>query len=337
VKIGKQGRKRIVVDEEDRRAADIAAVRHPQIEVIAKRCIVDDDEDRADAAEMRSKCVEMLDLVRAEDGPPRPVFSEELQQLMSMGFPEARSAAMLLKCHNRVDVAATHLMDATEPVGVDDEPEGSLEVDTPELEPEPAEPEPEPAGGEGNGSEAPKSKKALKRARAKARAKAEAEAEAEAEPEPELEPELEPEPGPEPPSEETKEQLSHNQMLHGPVGPELLERIDALYAELKLQAVCDVLDESLATEKDIAALVQLRQFRASVLFGMGDGATSAQLLRGRAGVDNRVRRRALARAALPGKLGLADRKAEAEASGGEGASSCGGAVRRGRATQTIVG
>lgn len=71
----------------------------------------------------------------------------------------------------------THIMDATEPVGVDDEPEGSLEVDTPELEPEP-----EPAGGEGNGSEAPKSKKALKRARQKARAKAEAEAEAEVAP-----------------------------------------------------------------------------------------------------------------------------------------------------------
>lgn len=69
-------------------------------------------------------------------------------------------------------------------------------------------------------------------------------------------------------------EVTHNQMLHGPVTPKLLERIDALYAELKLQAVCDVLDESLATEKDIAAVVQLRQFRASVQFGMGDVKSS---------------------------------------------------------------
>ena len=48
---------------------------------------------------------------------------------------------MLLKCDNHVDVAATHLMDATEPFGIDDEPA--------ELEPEQ---EPEPAAGEGNGS-----------------------------------------------------------------------------------------------------------------------------------------------------------------------------------------
>jgi tetratricopeptide (TPR) repeat protein len=65
-------------------------------------------------------------------------------------------------------------------------------------------------------------------------------------------------------------ELTHAQMLAGPVSAELLERIDALYAELKLEAVRDVLDESLTTEKDLAAVVQLRQFRASVLFSMGD-------------------------------------------------------------------
>ena len=82
----KQGRKRVSVDDEERRAVDIAAVRHPQIDAIAKRCVVDDDADRADAAEMLSKCVEMLDLVRAEDAPPQPALSKELQQLMCMGF-----------------------------------------------------------------------------------------------------------------------------------------------------------------------------------------------------------------------------------------------------------
>ena len=64
--------------------------------------------------------------------------------------------------------------------------------------------------------------------------------------------------------------ISHLQLQSGPVSTELLEKIDALYAELKLEAVRDVLDESLATEKDLAAVVQLRQFRASVLFSMGD-------------------------------------------------------------------
>lgn len=63
---------------------------------------------------------------------------------------------------------------------------------------------------------------------------------------------------------------SHLLLQSGPVSTELLEKIDALYAELKLEAVRDLLDESLATEKDLAAIVQLRQFRASVLFSMGD-------------------------------------------------------------------
>lgn len=64
--------------------------------------------------------------------------------------------------------------------------------------------------------------------------------------------------------------INHLQLQSGPVSTELLEKIDALYAELKLEAVRDVLDESLATENDLAAVVQLRQFRASVLFSMGE-------------------------------------------------------------------
>ena len=47
--------------------------------------------------------------------------------------------------------------------------------------------------------------------------------------------------------------------------------------QLKLEAVRDVLDRSLATEKDVAATVQLRQFRASVLFGLGDAKGSLQV------------------------------------------------------------
>ena len=42
--------------------------------------------------------------------------------------------------------------------------------------------------------------------------------------------------------------INHLQLQSGPVSTELLEKIDALYAELKLEAVRDVLDESLATE-----------------------------------------------------------------------------------------
>jgi uncharacterized UBP type Zn finger protein len=57
--------------------------------------------------------------------------SAELQQLMNMGFPEDKSAAMLLKCHNRLEVAATHLMDASEPDSSDfssDEDEAAAEL-----------------------------------------------------------------------------------------------------------------------------------------------------------------------------------------------------------------
>lgn len=54
------------------------------------------------------------------------------------------------------------------------------------------------------------------------------------------------------------------------VSTDLLETIDALYAELKLNELRDLLDESLATELGLSAVVQLRMFRASVLFCMGD-------------------------------------------------------------------
>lgn len=57
---------------------------------------------------------------------------------------------------------------------------------------------------------------------------------------------------------------------HSPVKAELLEKIDALYAELKLHEVKTVLDGALSTEREVATVVQLRQFRASVLFGVGN-------------------------------------------------------------------
>ena len=58
--------------------------------------------------------------------------------------------------------------------------------------------------------------------------------------------------------------------LQSPVKAELLEKIDALYAKLQLHEVRDVLDDALTTEQEVATVVQLRQFRASVLFGVGN-------------------------------------------------------------------
>jgi hypothetical protein len=46
----------VVIEEEERRADDMAAVRHPDILRLAARCIVDDDRARADAAEMAAAC-----------------------------------------------------------------------------------------------------------------------------------------------------------------------------------------------------------------------------------------------------------------------------------------
>jgi serine/threonine protein kinase len=59
----KEGRRRVDIPEEERRAADLAAVRHPEVRELADRCIVDFDQDRADAAEMMARCSA---LVRAQ-------------------------------------------------------------------------------------------------------------------------------------------------------------------------------------------------------------------------------------------------------------------------------
>jgi len=58
--VRKQGRRRVMVPEEERRAEDMAAIRHPEIAAIATRCIVDDDEERADAREMAERCRQLL-------------------------------------------------------------------------------------------------------------------------------------------------------------------------------------------------------------------------------------------------------------------------------------
>ena len=60
----KEGRRRVGVPEEERRAEDMALVRHPEILRIVQRCIVDDDEARADATEMLLLCQEMLEVVQ---------------------------------------------------------------------------------------------------------------------------------------------------------------------------------------------------------------------------------------------------------------------------------
>ena len=59
--------------------------------------------------------IENADFYTAGEEPAPAPVSEELQQLITMGFHEDQSAAMLIKCRNRVDIAATHLMDETEP------------------------------------------------------------------------------------------------------------------------------------------------------------------------------------------------------------------------------
>ena len=48
----KVGRRWHLCTEEERRAADLAAVRHPAVVELATRCIADFDDERADAAEV---------------------------------------------------------------------------------------------------------------------------------------------------------------------------------------------------------------------------------------------------------------------------------------------
>ena len=62
---GPEMRRRRAVPEEDRRADDMAAVHQPEIRQLAERCIVDDEADRASAAEMAGLCQALLDTVRA--------------------------------------------------------------------------------------------------------------------------------------------------------------------------------------------------------------------------------------------------------------------------------
>ena len=59
----RQGRGWQICTEEERRAADLAAVRHPIIAELVRRCIVDYDDERAPAAEI------VANLERALAGP----------------------------------------------------------------------------------------------------------------------------------------------------------------------------------------------------------------------------------------------------------------------------
>eukprot|EP01043_Picozoa_sp_COSAG02_P041640 COSAG02_NODE_3468_length_6694_cov_2.962092_4_plen_633_part_00 len=88
----REGRRRVVVPEEERRAADIAAVRQDVISEIVRHCVVDDESDRADAAAIHAICVARLaDLqsppaftinVKCMDGSIRSV---EITQHMTIG------------------------------------------------------------------------------------------------------------------------------------------------------------------------------------------------------------------------------------------------------------
>ena len=63
---GPEMRRRRAVPEEERRAADLAAVRSPEIVELARRCVVDDQDARADATEMVGRC---RALVRVAEAP----------------------------------------------------------------------------------------------------------------------------------------------------------------------------------------------------------------------------------------------------------------------------
>jgi serine/threonine protein kinase len=58
------GRERVAVPETERRAADLAAVRHPEIQALAHLCIVDDEVERAPAAELVRRCRALLEVLR---------------------------------------------------------------------------------------------------------------------------------------------------------------------------------------------------------------------------------------------------------------------------------
>ena len=165
----KQGRTRVAVPEEDRRASDIAAVRHEQIKAIARRCIIDDDEQRAPAAEMRQQCDEMLTAFRAARA------AQQAEEAEAARAAAAEAAAARAAAEQAAEQARQTALVA-------------------QAEDEKAE----------VGTDSTLSKKQLKRARQKAKAAASKAAEGsvlEPEPEPDPEPDLEPEPKPEPASD----------------------------------------------------------------------------------------------------------------------------------------
>eukprot|EP01043_Picozoa_sp_COSAG02_P067715 COSAG02_NODE_10979_length_1819_cov_1.929070_1_plen_545_part_00 len=60
----RHGGRRVFVPEEQRRAADIAAVRHPVVAEVVARTVVDDEAARADAADIHRLCLERLQAAR---------------------------------------------------------------------------------------------------------------------------------------------------------------------------------------------------------------------------------------------------------------------------------
>ena len=80
-KTKKVRRHRVVIDEEERRADDIAAVCHPEIRQIVVRCIVDDHEARATASEMVQLCRALLARIAtpAASSQPEPEEAEEAE------------------------------------------------------------------------------------------------------------------------------------------------------------------------------------------------------------------------------------------------------------------
>ena len=89
----REGRRRVCVPEEERRADDMAAVRHPEIRQLADRCIVDDEADRASAAEMVVLCRALLEMVRAPAEFTIVVNNVEADQRVEMAVTVAMTLA----------------------------------------------------------------------------------------------------------------------------------------------------------------------------------------------------------------------------------------------------
>ena len=82
-----QGRQRLAVPEEERRAADLAAIRDAPIEELVARCVVDDEAARASAAEMRGRCVALAGEREASATRTTTIFVKDMSTQSMLSLP----------------------------------------------------------------------------------------------------------------------------------------------------------------------------------------------------------------------------------------------------------